>query len=244
MNNLFQRFLGKSETEKGSNVSSFFSASYQQHNIARLAHLESLKLPIDRKSVFEFGAGVGDHSFYFLIKNCRVTASDSRQELLEIIQKRLGIETTKVDIEKDIEKIRSLPFYDILYCYGVLYHVSNPEEFILALKGKCNLLLLETCVSHDFREQGPHLIEEDVNNPTQASSGLGCRPTRNWILDKMKEVFPYVYLPLTQPQHNEFPKNWESPMEDRVNLVRSVFIGSTSPLNNPLLTEVLVKNYK
>ncbi|SRR5260221_9198174 len=224
-------------------IKTFLSQSYQLHNVARLSHLESLGLPLSGKSVLEFGAGVGDHSLYYLIKNCRVTATDSRPELVGFIKKRLGITTMKIDVKRDIEDIKVLPHFDIIHCYGLLYHVPNPEEFIFSIKGKSDLLLLETCVSHDFRENDPYVVREDSSNPTQASSGLGCRPTRGWIFERLKKVFPYVYLPVSQPNHEEFPKDWSSPLEDRSKLIRAIFIGSTAPVKNDSLTSQLIKKY-
>ena len=243
MRSVFRR-LFQNENEFSPEIrNSFLSASYQKHNVARLAHLESLGLDMHAKTVFEFGAGVGDHTFYFLTKGCKVTASDSRPDLLRIIETRFGIQTMLIDIEHDLGKIKGLPHHDIFYCYGVLYHVSNPKEYILSTAGKCELFLLETCVSHDFREQDAHLVTEDMKNPTQASSGIGCRPTREWIIKTMKLVFPYVYMPTTQPDHPEFPRDWSNPMEDRNQLIRAIFIGSVKPVLSPLLTEDMVKIY-
>ena len=105
------------------------------------------------------------------------------------------------------------------------------------------MFLLETCVSHDFRESGPYLVSEDVKNPTQASSGTGCRPTRAWIFSILKQAFPYVYIPVTQPNHEQFPVDWSEPMEDRTRLIRAIFIGSTTPIDNSRLTTDLIKVY-
>jgi hypothetical protein len=225
-------------------VRAFFTSSYQQHNIARLSHLDSLGLDLQNKSVFEFGAGVGDHTYFYLLKKCLVTASDSRAELVEFISQRFGVGTLKLDVEKDLDTIVGLDTRDIFHCYGLLYHVSNPRDFLMALNGKCRVLLLETCVSNDFREDGPHVIAEDSANPTQASSGKGCRPTRRWIFETLKNVFPYVYVPQTQPDHTEFPKDWNVEYEDRSKLIRAVFIASQNQIDNVLLSDRLLKVYK
>lgn len=243
MKNIYRKIF-KQESRVDTGIgNTFLSGAYQKHNVARLGHLDSLGLPLRTKRVFEFGAGIGDHSYYFLTRGCQVTASDSRPELLTLIKNRFGIPTLQLDIENDLSKIKDLPFFDVMYCYGVLYHISNPVEFIKSLAGKCDIFLLETCVSHDLREPGPHLVTEDLNNPTQASSGTGCRPTRDWIFRNLKEVFPYVYLPKSQPEHEEFPKDWTHAMEDRSKLIRAVFIASTSPLDNTALTQDLIKVY-
>jgi len=59
-----------------------------------------------------------------------------------------------------------------------------------------------------------------------------CRPTRSWLVIKLGDLFEYVCLPITQPDHPEFPNNWfEAP-----NLLsRAVFVASRTPLDNPLL---------
>src|SRR5690242_1107048 len=52
----------------------FLSPAYQQHNVARLQHLDSLGLPVCGKRVLELGAGVGDHTIFYLHRNCKVLA--------------------------------------------------------------------------------------------------------------------------------------------------------------------------
>lgn len=243
MINILSRNARKSKIINQKIQETFFAQYYQAHNVARLSHLESLGLDIANKTVFEFGAGVGDHSYYYLIKNCKVTASDSRPELVNFIKNRWGIDTVQIDIEKDIEKIKNFPKYDIIHCYGILYHVGNPKEFLEALKGKCSLFLLETCVSSDEKEDGVYIVDENKASPTQANSGKGCRPTRNWIFEKLKTIFPYVYIPVTQPNHHDFPKNWNVKL-DEDKLKRAVFIGSMTPIVSDKLVTYLPKEYK
>lgn len=222
----------------------FLDKKYQLHNIARLSHLDSLGLNLRKRRVIEIGAGVGDHTYYYLIKDCFVIATDGRPELVDFIKRRFGVNGFVLDVEKQLDEVLRMEKVDIIHCYGLLYHIQNPAEFIIALKGKCDLLLLETCVSHDFRDSGAHIISEDSTNPTQAISGLGCRPTRRWIATNLSESFPFVYLPRTQPNHPEFPTDWSEPMEDRSSLIRAVFIASANPLNeNENLTDVIPERY-
>lgn len=237
-------FLRRNQTAKASSETFFLSKQYQMHNVARLSHLESLGLPINGKSVIEFGAGIGDHTFYYLTKGCRMVTTDVRSELVEFIKKRFDVEAFIINAETDMDKIRKFDKCDIVHCYGLLYHIKNPEEFLHSLNDKCDLLLLETCVSHDLRPDGEHIVSEDIENPTQAISGHGCRPTRRWIYNVLKAKFPFVYFPKTQPDHPEFPLNWGIEMEDRIKLIRAVFIASLKDLgHNPNLTLSLPLNY-
>jgi hypothetical protein len=220
---------------KHNGITHFFNQHYQLHNIKRLSHLDSLGLDIHSKSVLEIGAGVGDHTYYYLIKNCRILSTDARENLVAYIKNRFGVQVMTLDVEKDLNKLEQFEKFDIIHCYGLLYHIQNPESFINVLKGKSEMIFLETCVSHDFREYGPHIVSENTNNQTQSASGKGCRPTRKWIFDTLRKNFQYVYMPITQPNHTEFPKNWEQPMEDRTRLIRAVFIASEKEIRNPVL---------
>ena len=101
-----------------------------------------------------------------------------------------------------------------------------------------NLLLLETCVSFGD-EEAISRVEEAAENPTQSYQGVGSRPTRPWVFHQLKRYLPHVYVPLTQPDHEEFPTDWERPNLHTAPLARSIFIASRVPLMNYLLVEQL-----
>ena len=56
----------------------------------------------------------------------------------------------------------------------------------------------------------------------------------------MKALFPYVYIPITQPNHEEFPVDWRDPESHDGHLQRAVFIGSRERLELPQLSETLL----
>jgi hypothetical protein len=222
----------------------FLTKSYQLHNIARLKHLDSLGLDLFGKKVIEFGAGIGDHTYFYLLKNCDILSTDARPELVKFIENRFGNKTMVINIESDIDKILNLPKFDIIHCYGLLYHISNPEEFLKSLRDKASLLILETCVSSDSIPPGPNTVNENKNDPTQAFSGIGSRPSRDWIFNILKETFPYVYIPKTQPDHEEFPKDWTSDNQNLTSkLIRAIFIASDKKLDKSTLTNTLPLKY-
>jgi hypothetical protein len=123
---------------------------------------------------------------------------------------------------------------EVVYCYGTLYHLHRPAEALEYLARCCSdLLLLETCVTTDDDER-IEFVDEPQRNPSQALSGMGCRPSRLWVRRRLEELFPHVYLPLTQPSHPEFPTDWSvEPADGR--LARAVFVASRAPLDSPEL---------
>lgn len=216
-------------------LETFHSFKYLRHNARRLEHLASLQLPLAGKSVLEVGAGAGDHSHFFLDRGCPMLITEAREENLQIIRQRYPqARAQALDMERP-----SLPGdeqFDIVYCYGLLYHLADPARAIEFMAQHCReLLLLETCVSFGDDLQ-IHLCVEDAAEPSQAVSGNGCRPTRPWIVEQLRRHFPFVYLPRTQPWHEEFPLDWAKP---KAGLVRAVFIGSRQRLDNALLSDTI-----
>lgn len=220
---------------KNDSLSYFHSIHYQRHNQRRLEHLESLGLDIQGTTVLEVGAGVGDHTSFFLERGCQVVSTEAREENLKILIERYPyIQIKHLDLDNPDATV--LPHsFDIVYCYGLLYHLQKPSEAIEFMSRYCQkLLLLETCVSFGEEESINH-CEEYITDPTQSIWGLGCRPTRKWVYKQLKKNFNFVYMPLTQPNHEEFPLDWTSPPP--TGLVRSVYIASRQKLAYPLLVE-------
>ena len=167
-----------------------------------------------------------------------MTITDVRQSNLDLLRRRYPEHDVRfLDMESPTP-VREMPF-DIVYCYGLLYHLKNPEqalEFLSRSTGK--ILLLETCVS--FGDSlDINLVPERQQQASQAFSGTGCRPTRQWLFSQLQLHFEHVYLPLTQPNHEEFPLDWSRPERHRAELARSVFVASHEPLENDLLGTVL-----
>jgi ubiquinone/menaquinone biosynthesis C-methylase UbiE len=212
----------------------FQSDEYLRHNQRRLEHLASLGLDLLGKTVLELGAGIGDHTSFFLDRSCEVVAAEGRPQNFEILRARYpDIETIQLDLETPDLKINQQ--FDIVYCYGLLYHLQTPAQAIEFMARSCQkMLLLETCVSFG-EEEAINLCKEVVDNPSQAISGNGCRPTRKWVYNQLKQHFEFLYMPITQPNHEQFPIDWT--LSSSETLVRSVFIASRQELNNLLLLE-------
>jgi hypothetical protein len=217
----------------------FWTSTYLRHNARRLEHLASLQLPLRGRSVLEVGAGIGDHSHFYLDRGCTVTITEARQSNLEYLRKRYNGHDVR---HLDLEHPGDLPSrtYEVIHCYGLLYHLRDPLVALQFLSGYCgDLLLLETCVSFGSgKEINP--VAENLADPTQAVSGIGCRPTRPWLFETLKSLFEYVYVPRVQPSHEEFPVDWTARPQQGGALSRSVFIASRTPIQNALLTTELL----
>ncbi|MDP4252081.1 MAG: methyltransferase domain-containing protein [Bacteroidota bacterium] len=234
--------IKRTKKDPGVSNKNFFDVKYQLHNIARLSHLNSLDLDLNNKKVLELGAGIGDHTLFYLYKGCVVTPIEGRQELCDFILKRFDIRAEKVDFEYESEKLSEYSNYDVVHCYGLLYHLSNPVEFLKHACNTGNVFLLETCVSTDDAADPINIVNENINDGTQAISGKGCRPTRKWLFDELKKYYSYVYLSITQPRHKEFPLDLRNKLsEDQ--LTRAIFIASNNEINNAKLVQFIPDLY-
>jgi hypothetical protein len=216
----------------------FFSPAYQQHNISRLQHLESLGLDLARKSVLEVGAGIGDHSLFYLYRNCRLLAVEGRARLAKKLSERLGIDVKIVDLDREPERLEQFGRFDLVHCYGLLYHLSDPARFLSTVSRVGDFLILETCVSFGS-EPSLNKCREPNSILSQALHGEGCRPTREWIFDQLKLHYEYVYATRTQPRHPEFPTDWTGSACESAHIKRAVYVASHSLICNPnLVTEL------
>ena len=217
-------------------IESFHSEHYLRHNQRRLEHLASLGLDLVGRSVLEVGAGIGDHTSFFLDRQCQVVCTEGRFDNLEVLQQRFPrLPVQHLDLNQPRPAFEGT--FDVVYCYGLLYHLHDPVGAIAFMSDHCqDLLLLETCVSYGNHE-AINPCEEPEASPTQSISGQGCRPTRPWVFKQLKQHFPYVYMPVTQPCHEEFWLDWTQEPPPEHKYIRAVFIASRRSLDLPLLVQ-------
>jgi SAM-dependent methyltransferase len=221
----------------------FHSHNYLRHNARRQEHLASLGIPLAGKTVLEVGAGIGDHSHFFKDRGCSITITEARSENLHLLKTRYPDNIVEfLDIEHPTP-INGTPF-DAVYCYGLLYHLKDPEQALEFLSQQTKkILLLETCVSFgkgDYQNS----VSENERDPTQAFSGTGNRPTREWIFKRLQGLFENVYVPKTQPNHEEFPIDWSAPDKHKNEIQRAVFIASREVLDNNILSTSMITKQK
>jgi len=220
----------------------FAAPFYTRHDHRRLEHLASLGLDLHDKTVIEPGAGIGNHSLFYADRGCHVTAIEPRADNCAMFRANLqGSWSPYIDSITIVEAPYSImeemdETFDIVHSYGFLYHVGEPD-LAIALMAKCtnDLLIMETCVS-TLHTEDMGLLEEPSQNPSQAFDGKACRPSRSWIKAELGHHFEHVYLTRTQPAHDEFPLNWNAPVQSKTGLTRAVFVASRRPLDNQLLT--------
>jgi hypothetical protein len=185
-----------------------------------------------------------------LDRDCEITSIEVRPENLERLASNVRdyyvsyprssrpSRQRVVTVDLDTAHHPELGTFGIVFCYGTLYHVRDPARMIRLMAAACDgLCLVETCVSFGS-DEAVHATSEDARLSSQAFHGLGCRPSRPWVFKALGQAFPYVYVPRTQPNHEEFPVDWSADPADGV-LTRAVFVASRGALRRPLLLDSL-----
>lgn len=173
-----------------------------------MEHLASLGLDLKGRTVLEVGSGVGELTYFFEELGCDVLSTEARdinvEEHLRRHPKR-KVEIADLNHPGSHDKFGT---FDIIFCYGTLYHLPDPCLTISDVANVCQgLLLLETCVSPIDNGEINH-INEPASALDQSFQGVGCRPGRDWIFAELKKYFPYVYITATQPDHQDFPRSF------------------------------------
>ena len=231
--------LSRSRLDSQPDMDNFFSVHYQEHNEARLEHLQSLGLPISGCRVLELGSGPGDHTAFYLSRGCQVVAVDARKRCLEILAQRFPtVRCVLCDLNTP-DSLLELDMFDVVHCYGILYHLEEPERLIRLMGAACSgFAIVETCVCR-AKESTLEFVDEIREDCTQSLTGRASRPSRKWVFETLGRYFPYVYQTKRQPSHPEFPTDWND-LGDAPALIRSIFVSSKHPLLLPSLSAELL----
>jgi SAM-dependent methyltransferase len=202
-------------------------------NRARLDHLASLGLPVAGKSVLDVGSGPGHLAQFFVEQGCPVMSTDARAENIEYLRRLYpGHSASVLDVERDA--VEPLGRFDVVFCYGLLYHLENPAAAIRKLVAACDeLFLLETMIC-DSRAAVLRL-EDEYLSLNQALQGLAHRPSPAWVAMMFDRAgMHHVYLAANPPRHPDYQFEWRDDLATARDghLLRSVFVASRQPLDN------------
>jgi SAM-dependent methyltransferase len=203
---------------------------------ARLGHLASLGLPVEGRSVIDVGAGIGRLSEFFAERGCDVLCVDGRPDNIELLRRNYpGRRAEVVDVESD--ELLAHGRFDVVFCYGLLYHLADPMAFLMRAGSICDeLMIVETLIT-DSEEPVVALVA-DPDDPTMALRGIASRPSPSYVgLALHAAGFEHLYRPRTLPDHGDFqyePRGDGRHMRDG-NPMRGIFVASRRPLDVPAL---------
>ena len=142
-----------------------FNDHYPVWNKKRIdvIHKHYNKSYFSKKTTLEVGCGHAFFSKRMLEYEAIPTASDAREEYLNLPK---GIST----ITHDLDNEWKLGQYDVMFHFGVLYHLQDPKKSLVDAINNSKLLFLETEVLSSMKDK---VIFRKEKGYDQAFNGIG-----------------------------------------------------------------------
>jgi FkbM family methyltransferase len=174
--------------------------------ISRLA--PALTSSLQLSTALDAGCGIGFFASLLKESGLDVRAFDGRQENIEEARARYpGIPFYQGDIEDS--SIRNLGRFDLVLCFGLLYHLENPMRAIRnlrALTGKV-LLLESMCVAS---QDAFMLLREEPRDESQSLTDLAFYASEGCLVKMLyRSGFKAVYRAASLPDHDDFRETKE-----------------------------------
>jgi SAM-dependent methyltransferase len=209
-------------------------------NVARMAFVRSLGLPLHGRRVLDVGCGVGHFGRMYASLGATVVGLDGREDNIRDMKERYP------EIEGHVGDIQTMPLealgtFDLVHCFGLLYHLESPIAALRRMEAVCrDLLLLETMVCDASRPV--MVLADETKDANQALAGMGSRPSPSFVVMALNRVgFPFVYGAARPPAHPDFLFDWRDNLDvarDGYNL-RCVLVASRRALDLGGLTPLL-----
>jgi SAM-dependent methyltransferase len=207
-------------------------------NRARLGHLAALGLPLDGQRVLEVGAGVGRLSGFFLERGCDLVVTEGRSENVDELRRRFpGVEAHEWDVETSLTRFGR---FNVVFCYGLLYHLENPIQALRNMAEVCgDLLLIETMVCDS--PLPVMRVDDETRGLNQALRGIANRPSVSYLAMVLNRIgFDHVYAPLEVPQFPDYQFEKLGNLDTmRGHPLRAVFVAARRELSVSTLAPLL-----
>ncbi len=183
-----------------------------------------LKPTLELSNAVDAGCGVGFFSQTLAECGLNVCGFDGRGEnVMEARRRFPHIPFEQGDIEG--RAILELGRFDLVLCFGLLYHLENPLLAVRHLRGltdKC-LLLESMCLPE---EKTSMLLREEPSQEDQSLSDVAWYPSEGSLVKMLYRAgFGKVYRVMPLPDHEDFRETTEHARR------RTVLLASTEPID-------------
>jgi SAM-dependent methyltransferase len=181
--------------------------------------LPELQRQLGLRTAIDVGCGTGFFSEFLRDSEFRVTALDGRKENVEEAQRRVGnVDFRHADVED--QSLPTLGLFDLVLCFGLLYHLENPFRAIRNLFALTKKVLIVESMCVPDESSLLYLLDEG-NLEDQALNYIALYPSEGCLIKMMwRAGFPYVYSFRNLPDHDLF-RDTRSRKRSRTMLVGS-----------------------
>lgn len=182
----------------------FDAEHYERLNRARAEAVAKIIPPLQSllglKTALDLGCGLGHFSSFLSELGLDVLGVDGREE--NVLESRRRYPQLKFEVaDAQDPNLSSLGQFDLVFCYGLLYHLENPFATIRSISKMSRKLITVEGVVYPSPE--PILVLLDENNCEDQGLNYVAYYPSEAALAKMlaKSGFPECYLPATAPDH-------------------------------------------
>ncbi len=210
----------------------FDNENYAQFSQARINLLQTFLPELQRQlglhTALDVGCGTGFFSEFLRDTAFRVSALDGRKENVDEAQRRVeNVDFRQADIEDP--SLHTLGTFDLVLCFGLLYHLENPFRVIrnlFALTGK--VLVIESMCVPD--ESSLLYLLDEGKLEDQGLNYVALYPSEGCLIKMMwRAGFPFVYRFRALPDHEQFRDTADRKRS------RTMLVGSQIRLEIPAL---------
>jgi hypothetical protein len=194
----------------------FRTERYAKLNQVRWDHFLSMGIPLKGKTVFEPGAGIGDQTEWLLSQDVlHVWVQDGRECNRDVIDDRFRSNRRvtvlpALDLERHfLDPLDQIPFVDLIFCYGVYYHLADRPptyDILRELAGMGELIALDYLAGNDNE------VDYGYDNPSTALNQKACRHRPETLLKALNDIWGYGYSPKRQLE-------WTDPLAAETRLI-------------------------
>lgn len=213
-------------------VSVFDEGAYMAVNRVRLELVSQFLPPIIRDcqitTALDAGCGYGFFSNHLTELGLAVAAFDARAANVDETRRRYPTVVCYVHDVED-QRVLELGSFDLVCCFGLLYHLENPFRAIRHLSALTRkVMLVESRVAPDPRPMAA--LVDDFVGDDQALRAIAFVPSEAAIVRMLyASGLEAVYRLSAFPDHNEFRRG------PRRKGRRTVLVGTRIPLHVPQL---------
>jgi SAM-dependent methyltransferase len=185
----------------------FDQPHYDRLNAARAERvvelLRDLQPRLGLRTAIDVGCGTGYFSKLLQSLGFTVTAVDGRAANLEEARRRVpGAQFECLNAEDS--RLIALGKFDLVFCFGLLYHLENPMSAIRNLHAMTNHLLLVESIIYPGEEPIMGLVDEHSLDD-QGLDHFAFYPTEPCLLQMMYRAgFAQAFQLANQPNHSEY----------------------------------------
>ncbi len=193
--------------------------------------LSEISKPLGLQTAIDVGCGLGHFAGLLNGLGLRVIGVDGRQQNVEEAQRRFP-QIVFQQCDAQDSALRGLGQFDLVFCFGLLYHLENPLLAIRHLHAMTTKLLLLEGVIFPGEDPIMALVDEELHDD-QGLNHIAFYPTEACLVKMLYRCgFSQAYGLARQPDH---PDYHSSPDSRRV---RTVLVASRSPIASKLLMTI------